>query len=125
MKIPGVSLQQKNLGKIAAGLALAVLANCLLLAGSVVGAPGSFPAGPGEIPAIVAAPGAQTSGNITIYSSLPRTGSSKDQTITLENAMQMALDDFTKGTGKIGNFTIKYEKLDDASATLGQWDPAV
>lgn len=119
-------LQQKNFGKIAAGLAVAVLANCLLLAGSVTGAPGSAPAADlGPVPAIVAAPGAQTSGNITIYSSLPRTGSSKDQTITLENAMQMALDDFTKGTGKVGNFTIKYEKLDDASASKGQWDPDV
>ncbi len=123
-----VSLPQKNLGKIAAGLALAILANCLLLAGSVAGAPGSAPQSTGLAalqPAIVAAPDAQTSGNITIYSSLPRTGSSKDQTITLENAMQMALNDFTQSTGKIGNFTIKYEKLDDASASLGQWDPEV
>ncbi len=82
-----VGLPQKNLGKIAAGLALAIVANCLLLAGSVAGAPGSAP-GQAALPAIVAAPDAQTSGNITIYSSLPRTGSSKDQTITLENAMQ-------------------------------------
>lgn len=121
-----VGLQQKNLGKIAAGLAMAILANCLLLAGSVAGAPGSAPAVIAPLPvqpAVVAAPGAQASGNITIYSSLPRTGSSKDQTITLENAMQMALDDFTRSTGKVGNFTIKYEKLDDASATRGQWDP--
>ena len=129
MKNFAVKLPQKNISKIAAVLALAVLANIVLLAGSVAGAPGPNQLIQGAVnaaqPAIVAAPGAQTSGTITIYSSLPRTGSSKDQTITLENAMQMALDDFTNGTGKIGNFTINYQKLDDASAALGQWDPAV
>lgn len=123
-----MGLQQKNLSKIAAGLALAILTNSLLLAGSAAGAPDlTGIAGPAQpaVEAALAAPAAQTSGNITIYSSLPRTGSSKDQTITLENAMQMALDDFTNSTGKIGSFTIKYEKLDDASAALGQWDPEV
>ena len=129
MKNFTVKLLQKNFSKVAAGLALAVLANTLLLAGSVAGAPGPAPLGQSAVtavqPAIAAAPGAQTGGNITIYSSLPRTGSSKDQTLTLENAMQMALDDFTGGTGKIGNFTINYHKLDDASEALGQWDPAV
>lgn len=128
MKNFTVKLPQKNLAKIAAGLTLALLANTLLLVGSVAGAPGPLTtqSSPAAVqPAIEAAPGAQTSGNITIYSSLPRTGSSKDQTITLENAMQMALDDFTGGTGKVGNFTINYQKLDDASAALGQWDPDV
>ncbi len=128
MKNFTVKVPQKNMAKIAAGLALAVLANTLLLAGSVAGAPG--PIGnqsslAASQPAIGAAPGAQTSGTITIYSSLPRTGSGKDQTITLENAMQMALDDFTGGSGKVGNFTVNYQKLDDASAVKGQWDPEV
>jgi branched-chain amino acid transport system substrate-binding protein len=38
--------------------------------------------------------------------------------------MKMALDDFTGGTGKIGNFTINYLSLDDATAAKGQWDAA-
>ncbi|MEI7556118.1 branched-chain amino acid ABC transporter substrate-binding protein [Candidatus Chlorohelix sp.] len=57
-----------------------------------------------------------------IYSSLPLTGSSKAQAETLVNAAKLALDDFTGGTGKIGNFTIDYVSLDDATAAKGQWD---
>jgi hypothetical protein len=36
--------------------------------------------------------------------------------------MKMALEDFTGGTNKVGNFTIKYVSLDDATAAKGQWD---
>lgn len=36
----------------------------------------------------------------------------------------MVIDDFTAGTGKIGNLTIKYVSLDDATAAKGQWDAA-
>ena len=63
-----------------------------------------------------------SSGTIRIYSSLPMTGSSKQQIDTLINAMKMAIDDFTGGTGKIGNFTIDYQPLDDSTAAKGQWD---
>lgn len=76
-----------------------------------------------------AAPGATTApaasgagGTIRIYSSLPLTGSSKEQTDTVVNAMKLALEDFTKGTNKIGDFTIDYQSLDDATAAKGQWD---
>ncbi len=62
------------------------------------------------------------SGVIRIYSSLPLTGSSKEQTETLVNAMKLALDDFTNGTKKIGDYTIDYVSLDDATAAKGQWD---
>ncbi len=62
------------------------------------------------------------SGTIRIYSSLPLTGSSKEQTETMVNAMKLALDDFTNGTKKIGNYTIDYVSLDDATAAKGQWD---
>jgi len=68
------------------------------------------------------AAGGVTSGTIRIYSSLPLTGSSKGQTETIVNAMKLALDDFTNGTKKIGDFTIDYVSLDDATAAKGQWD---
>ncbi|HEX2912028.1 MAG TPA: branched-chain amino acid ABC transporter substrate-binding protein [Chloroflexia bacterium] len=69
-----------------------------------------------------AAAGAGGSGTIRIYSSLPMTGSSKEQADTLVNAMKLALEDFTQGTNKIGNYTIDYQPLDDATAAKGQWD---
>jgi branched-chain amino acid transport system substrate-binding protein len=72
--------------------------------------------------ATTAAGTAAAGGTIRIYSSLPLTGSSKEQTETLVNAMKLAIDDFTGGTGKIGNFTIDYVSLDDATAAKGQWD---
>ncbi|HEX2909246.1 MAG TPA: branched-chain amino acid ABC transporter substrate-binding protein [Chloroflexia bacterium] len=61
-------------------------------------------------------------GTIRIYSSLPLTGSSKEQTETMVNAMKMALEDFTNGTMKIGDYKIDYVSLDDATAAKGQWD---
>lgn len=69
-----------------------------------------------------AAPAGATSGTIKIYSSLPRTGSSKGQTDTIVNAIKLAIEDFTGGTKKVGNFTIEYVDLDDATAAKGQWD---
>jgi branched-chain amino acid transport system substrate-binding protein len=50
------------------------------------------------------------------------TGSSREQILTLINAMQLALDDFTGGTKKIGDLTIDFVPLDDATAAKGQWD---
>jgi len=64
----------------------------------------------------------QTGGTIRIYSSLPLTGSSKDQSQTLVNAMQMALDDFGGADKTVGGFKIEYVSLDDATAKAGQWD---
>ena len=66
--------------------------------------------------------GGQGGNVIRIYSSLPLTGSDKKQNETMVNAMKMALDDATNNTGKIGNFTIDYQSLDDSNPTLGQWD---
>ena len=70
----------------------------------------------------VSGSGGTTGGTVRIYSSLPLTGSSKGQTETVVNAMKQALDDFTNGTKKIGDFTIDYVSLDDATAAKGQWD---
>jgi len=55
---------------------------------------------------------------IKIVSSLPRTGSAKAQTDTIVNGIRMALEE---SGWKVGNFSLKYEDLDDATATAGQW----
>src|SRR6187549_1133755 len=57
---------------------------------------------------------------IKIVSSLPRTGSARGQTDTIVNGIQMA---FEEAGWKSGNFTIKYEDLDDATAAAGQFTP--
>jgi branched-chain amino acid transport system substrate-binding protein len=66
----------------------------------------------------------QTGGVIRIYSSLPLTGSSRDQSVTLVNAMQMALDDIAGAEKTVAGFKIEYVSLDDATANAGQWDAA-
>jgi len=57
-------------------------------------------------------------GVIRIVSSLPRTGSAKTQTDTIVNGIKMAIEE---ANGKIGEFTIDYKDLDDATASAGQW----
>ncbi|MEI7555145.1 branched-chain amino acid ABC transporter substrate-binding protein [Candidatus Chlorohelix sp.] len=64
----------------------------------------------------------QNSGTIRIYSSLPLTGSSKEQSLTLTNAMQMALEDVAGPDKTINGFKIDFVSLDDATAQRGQWD---
>lgn len=59
------------------------------------------------------------SGKIKIVSSLPRTGSAKGQTDTIVNGIKLALEEVNY---KVGDFTIEYEDLDDATAQAGQWD---
>jgi branched-chain amino acid transport system substrate-binding protein len=59
---------------------------------------------------------------IKIVSSLPRTGSSKGQTDTIVNAINQRLEqDKFQACG--GQFTLKYDDLDDATAAAGKWDP--
>ena len=62
---------------------------------------------------------------IRIYSSLPLTGSSAGQTITMVNAINLAIEQKTKG-GLVcdGKFKIEYKSLDDATAAAGKWDAA-
>lgn len=55
---------------------------------------------------------------VRIVSSLPRTGSAKGQTDTIVNGIRMALDEVDH---KVGEFTIVYEDLDDATAAQGKW----
>ena len=62
---------------------------------------------------------------IRIYSSFPLTGSSAGQTTTVVNAINLAIEQQTKG-GLIcdGKFKIDYKSLDDATAAAGKWDAA-
>lgn len=69
----------------------------------------------------VGAPGAAAC-KIKIVSSLPMQGAAKSQTDTMINSIKMALEDHG---AKSGNCTIEYQPLDDSSAALGKWDPAV
>jgi branched-chain amino acid transport system substrate-binding protein len=55
---------------------------------------------------------------IKIVSSLPRTGSARGQTDTIVNGIVMAIEE---AGSKVGNFAIKYEDLDDATAAEGKW----
>ena len=50
---------------------------------------------------------------LTIYSSLPLQGTSRDQSLAVINGEKLALD---KVGGKVGDFEIKYVSLDDSTA---------
>jgi branched-chain amino acid transport system substrate-binding protein len=58
--------------------------------------------------------------SLTIYSSLPLQGDSRPQSESVVNGEKLALQE---AGGKVGNFTIKYVSLDDATAAAGKWDP--
>jgi branched-chain amino acid transport system substrate-binding protein len=74
------------------------------------------------ITACTAAPGTGgDKGEIEIWSSLPRQGSSKAQTDTIVNAINMALEE---AGGKAGGYTIVYKDVDDSTAAAGKWDEA-
>ncbi len=62
---------------------------------------------------------------IHMYSSLPLTGSSAGQNITVVNSINLALEQQTKdGVICDGKFKIEYTSLDDATAAAGKWDAA-
>lgn len=86
--------------------------------GATTAASGTAAAGAGQV--VSKCPDGQDV--ICIFSSLPRTGSSKAQSDTLVKAYQLALDDFTQSSGKIGNFRIFIVDADDATPAKGQWD---
>ena len=99
--------------------ALCLLCTALLAAFAVVGCkpPASGPSGNGKSGSGTTATGGH-SNTIKIVSSLPRTGSAKQQTDTIVNGIKMALDEVG---AKVGDFTIEYLDLDDATASAGQW----
>ena len=57
---------------------------------------------------------------LTVYSSLPLQGASRGQATAISNGMKLALEQVG---GKVGDYTIKYESLDDSSAQAGAWTP--
>jgi branched-chain amino acid transport system ATP-binding protein len=78
--------------------------------------------GAGAIPRpLYAAPVIQASETIKIATALPMTGSSYGQTITIVNAVRLAIEEVGR---KVGSFDIEFESWDDATAAAGQWDPA-
>ena len=58
--------------------------------------------------------------NLTVYSSLPLQGDNRAQSTSVVNGEKMALEE---AGGKVGDYTIKYESLDDSSAQAGAWTP--
>ena len=58
--------------------------------------------------------------SLTVYSSLPLQGASRPQSEDVIKGIKLALKQ--KGN-KCGDFTIKYESLDDATAAAGKWEP--
>jgi branched-chain amino acid transport system substrate-binding protein len=58
-------------------------------------------------------------GSLTVYSSLPLQGASRPQSEDVINGIKLALKQ--KGN-KCGDFAIKYESLDDATAAAGKWE---
>lgn len=55
---------------------------------------------------------------VKIISSLPRTGSAKQQSDTLVRGIRMAIEE---ADGKAGPFRVEYLDLDDSTAAAGQW----
>ena len=57
---------------------------------------------------------------LTVYSSLPLQGAQRPQTTDMVKGIELALE---QAGGKAGDFTIKYESLDDSTAQAGAWTP--
>jgi branched-chain amino acid transport system substrate-binding protein len=57
-------------------------------------------------------------GLVKIVSSLPRTGSAKQQSDTIVRGIRMAIDE---AEGQVGPFRVEYLDLDDSTAAAGQW----
>src|SRR5215211_5119959 len=57
---------------------------------------------------------------LTIYSSLPLQGESRQQSQDVVNGEKLALEE---AGGKVGNFKITYKSLDDSTAAAGKWEP--
>jgi branched-chain amino acid transport system substrate-binding protein len=74
---------------------------------------------------LTACGGGQTqAATLKIVSSLPLTGASLTQTDTIVKSIQLKLKQINNQACG-GKYNLTYESLDDASAALGKWDPAV
>jgi branched-chain amino acid transport system substrate-binding protein len=63
--------------------------------------------------------GTTASKNVTIYSSLPLQGATRDNSLDVQKGITLALQ---QRDGKAGDCTVSYKKLDDSTAQAGQWD---
>src|SRR5215207_3855596 len=59
-------------------------------------------------------------GSLTVYSSLPLQGASRNQAEAIRNGMKLALE---QANGRVGDYKIKYTSLDDSTAQAGAWTP--
>jgi branched-chain amino acid transport system substrate-binding protein len=59
-------------------------------------------------------------GTLNVYSSLPLQGASRPQSEDVIKGIKLALK---QKNNKCGDFSIKYESLDDATAATGKWEP--
>jgi branched-chain amino acid transport system substrate-binding protein len=57
---------------------------------------------------------------VTVYSSLPLQGASRPISEAVSNGIRMALDE---AGGRAGEYAVRYESLDDATAQAGAWTP--
>jgi branched-chain amino acid transport system substrate-binding protein len=64
--------------------------------------------------------GTTPSKNVTIYSSLPLQGATRQNSLDVQKGITLALE---QRNGKAGACTVEYKKLDDSTAQAGQWDP--
>jgi branched-chain amino acid transport system substrate-binding protein len=59
-------------------------------------------------------------GSLTVYSSLPLQGASKNQAEAIRNGMKLA---HMQAGGRVGDYKITYTSLDDSTAQAGAWTP--
>src|ERR687892_401031 len=64
--------------------------------------------------------GAEAGRTLTVYSSLPLQGAQRPQTTDMVKGIELALE---QAGGKAGDFTVKYQSLDDSTAQAGSWTP--
>src|SRR6476661_6610475 len=63
----------------------------------------------------------QGSGDYTIVSDFPLQGSSSHQTVQMNQAIQLILE---QNNWKAGKYTLQFQACDDSTAQLGSWDSA-
>jgi branched-chain amino acid transport system substrate-binding protein len=107
-----------NLRKLGALVGAAAIAAAACTSGGPSQAPG---ASAGPQPDVCKNKVGSSTSEIHVYSSLPLEGTSLEQTSVMVDEIKSVLDG-----QKVGNFTIKYISLDDASpAKNGDWDGTV
>jgi branched-chain amino acid transport system substrate-binding protein len=109
-----------KLGKLGAMVAVSALAISACSGNGSSAAPTSG-GGTAKAPTVCENKKGSSSSEIHVYSSLPLEGTSLPQSQAIVDELKAVLDG-----QKIGNFTIKYTSLDDASAAKGgDWDGTV